>query len=240
MNDWSLPEILNRLHTGIEQRLETVRETLAHPVTKGNASENIWRTLLEEYLPKRYQVATAQVVDSLGSFSEQIDIVIFDRQYTPFIFTPEGQTIIPAESVYAVFESKQTISAKEISYAQKKVASVRKLHRTSLPIPHAGGTYPPKPLSFIMGGFLALKSNWSPPLGNPLLKALNIEDLNKRLDLGCIASHGIFECGESGDYQIHTNGKAATAFLFKLISRLQNMATVPMIDISAYAQHLNY
>jgi hypothetical protein len=240
MNGWSLPVILNKLHTGIEQRLESVRETLAHPVMKGNASENIWRTLLEEYLPKRYQIATAQVVDSLGFFSEQIDIVVFDRQYTPFIFTPEKQTIIPAESVYAVFESKQTINAKEISYAQEKVASVRKLHRTSLPIPHAGGTYPPKPLSPIMGGFLALESNWHPPLGNALLKALNIIDVNKRLDLGCIASHGIFECGEDGDYQIHTNGKAATAFLFKLISKLQNMATVPMIDVNAYAQHLGY
>ena len=44
-------------------------------------------------------------------FSEQIDVVVFDRQYSPFIFNYEGQTIIPAESVYAVFEAKQTVNA---------------------------------------------------------------------------------------------------------------------------------
>lgn len=64
-------------------------------------------------------------------------IVVFDRQYSPFIFTLEDETIIPAESVYAVFEAKQTVDAGMVTYAQKKIASVRRLHRTSLPIPYA-------------------------------------------------------------------------------------------------------
>lgn len=34
-----------------------------------------------------------------------------------------------------------------VAYAQEKIARVRKLHRTSLPIPYAGGTYPPKALT---------------------------------------------------------------------------------------------
>ena len=103
--------------------------------------------LLEKYLPKRYQAATAHIVDSQGNFSQQIDVVVFDRQYSPFIFNYEGQTIIPAESVYGVFEAKQSVNARMVAYAQEKVASVRRLRRTSLPIPYAGGTYPPKPLS---------------------------------------------------------------------------------------------
>ena len=67
--------------------------------------------MLDTYLPKRYQAAKAHVVDSLGNFSQQIDVVVFDRQYSPFIFTYENETIIPAESVYAVFEAKQTADA---------------------------------------------------------------------------------------------------------------------------------
>ena len=108
-------------------------------------SENVWLDLLNTYLPKRYQAAKAHVVDSNGTFSDQIDVVVYDRQYSPFIFRYEEQTIIPAESVYAVFEAKQTLNKEHIEYAREKVASVRRLHRTSLPIPHAGGTYPPKP-----------------------------------------------------------------------------------------------
>jgi hypothetical protein len=47
----------------------------------------------------------------------------------------QSQTIVPAEGVYAAFEAKQTINANLVGYAQSKVASVRRLHRTSLPIP---------------------------------------------------------------------------------------------------------
>src|SRR5271166_6469982 len=135
MSDWSLPKLLAGLHNDIQQRLATAREALAHSGTKGDASEHVWLELLQNYLPQRYQAATAHVVDSKGMFSEQIDVVVFDRQYSPFIFRYQGQMVIPAESVYAVFEAKQSINAGQVDYAQKKVASVRRLHRTSLPIP---------------------------------------------------------------------------------------------------------
>ncbi len=93
------------------EKLETVRQSFGHPRTKGDASEKVWLELLQTYLPQRYQAATAHVVDSKGVFSDQIDVVVFDRQYSPFIFNYQGQTIIPAESVYAVFEAKQSINA---------------------------------------------------------------------------------------------------------------------------------
>ena len=141
MTDWSLPQLLAGLHDDIERRLATARKAFVHPGTKGDASESIWLQLFQTYLPQRYRAASAHVVDSKGTFSDQIDVVLFDRQYSPFIFHYEGQTIVPAESVYAVFEAKQTINAGQIDYAQQKVASVRRLYRTSLPIPHAGGTY---------------------------------------------------------------------------------------------------
>ena len=152
MNEWSLSQIFAGLHDSIEQRLETVRKTLQHPGTKGDASENAWLQLLQTYLPQRYTAVKAHIVDSRDQFSDQIDVVVFDRQYSPFILQYEGQTVIPAESVYAVFEAKQTISAGQVEYARKKVASVRRLHRTSLPIPHAGGTFAAKPLIPIYGG----------------------------------------------------------------------------------------
>ena len=120
MSEWSLSQLLSSLHEDIQQRLATVRKTFNHPGTKGDASENVWISLLDTYLPKRYQAAKAHVVDSLGNFSQQIDVVVFDRQYSPFIFTYENETIIPAESVYAVFEAKQTADAALVAYAQEQ------------------------------------------------------------------------------------------------------------------------
>lgn len=239
MSTWSLQKLLSGLHDDIQLKLETVRKTLGHPGTKGDASETVWLELLQSYLPKRYSAASAHVVDSLGAFSDQIDVVVFDRQYSPFIFSYQGATVIPAESVYAVFEAKQAINATQVGYAKDKVASVRALHRTSLPIPHAGGTYPPKPLQHILGGLLTFESDWTPPLGAPLESALAMTTANDRLDLGCVAAHGLFSCDSSGCHLVAAMEKPATAFLFELIARLQETATVPMINIRAYAKWLS-
>lgn len=238
MSNWSLHQLLSGLHDDIQQKLATVRLAFAHPGTKGDASEAVWLEMLQNYLPKRYSAATAHVVASTGAFSDQIDVVVFDRQYSPFIFSYQGQTIIPAESVYAVFEAKQAINAGHVSYAQDKVASVRRLHRTSLPIPHAGGVYPAKPLQHILGGLLTFESDWSPGLGDPLVTALAGGPADGRLDLGCVAAYGLFSCGSDGCGMITPIAKPATAFLFELIARLQENATVPMIDVRAYAKWL--
>jgi hypothetical protein len=239
MNNWSLSQLLAGLHDDIETRLATARKAFGHPTTKGDASERVWLELLQTYLPSRYKSEKAHVVDSNGVFSDQIDVVIFDRQYSPFIFHYEGQIVVPAESVYALFEAKQAINAGEVEYAQKKIASVRRLHRTSLPIPHAGGTYPPKPLPHILGGVLTFESDWTPALGEPLIDALGRGKADSRLDLGCVAAHGIFGCDATECYAITPQGKPATAFLLELIARLQASATVPMIDVRAYARWLS-
>ena len=237
MAEWSLPELLAGLHNKIENELKIGRAALNHPTDKGDAAEAVWLEMLSLYLPQRYRVAKAHVVDSEGKFSQQIDILVFDRQYSPFIFSFWGTTVVPAESVYAAFEVKQTLNSANISYAHDKIASVRSLYLTSLPIPHAGGTFPPKSLTPILGGLLTFESDWQPPLGDSLLNALNAEHRG-RLDLGCVASHGLFGNDAEGNYTISTQPKAATAFLFELIARLQTMATVPMIDVRAYAKWL--
>lgn len=239
MSGWSLSQLLESLHNDIQQKLETVRSSFGHPGTKGDASEKVWLDLLNKYLPKRYQAENAFVVDSKGAFSDQIDVVVFDRQYSPFIFHYEDRIIVPAESVYAAFEAKQAINKDKVDYAQKKVESVRRLHRTSLPIPHAGGTYPAKPLIHIYGGILTFESDWSPAFGQPLSDALSRGEAEGQLDFGCIAAHGYFSLNrDTNHYDTHVGGKAATGFLFKLISQLQFSGTVPMIDIQAYANWL--
>lgn len=239
MANWSLHKLLSNLHDDIQSRLLRVRETIDHPGSKGDASEGVWISLLQTYLPERYRADKAFVVDSRGEFSQQMDVVVFDRQYSPFIFKYEGQIIVPAESVYAVFEAKQSADKAMVEYAQEKVASVRRLHHTSLPIPHAGGTYPAKPPLQILGGLLTFESDWSPAFGNPFRDALTSNTAEGRLDVGCVASHGHFFYDKSlSDYVFEGETKAATAFLFKLISTLQFSGTVPMIDVDAYGRWL--
>ena len=237
MANWSLEQLLQGLHDDIHRRLEIARKSLNHPGSKGDASEGIWLELLKKYLPERYRAEKAHVVDSRGNFSEQIDVVVFDRQYSPFIFNFEGEYIIPAESVYAIFEAKQSINATYVKYAQEKIESVRRLYRTSLPIPHAGGVFAAKPPINIIGGILTFESDWIPSMGDALKTALNAA--SGVINLGCIAARGHFYYNpEQKEYEFFSEGKPATAFLLKLISMLQFSGTVPMIDVMEYSKWL--
>ncbi len=242
MSEWSLPKLFASLHRKIDTELSVAREALSHPTTKGDTSEAIWIGLLGQYLPERYRVCSAHIVDSDGVFSDQIDIVVFDRQYSPFVFDFLGAKVVPAESVYAVFEAKQSINSAIIDYARDKVATVRSLSRTSMPIPTATGTAEPVPPKHIIGGLVTLESDWkNPPLGDALQTKLDADqDILKRLDLGCVAAHGVFKFDNvAAIHELITSSSATTKFLFELIAGLQTLGTVPMMDVSAYSKWLD-
>jgi hypothetical protein len=198
--------------------------------------------MLQDHLPWRYQAESAFVIDAAGTQSDQIDIVLYDRQYTPVLYNRAGQKIIPAEGVYAVFEVKPQHDASNVQYAAEKIASVRRLKRTSATIVHAGGEHKPRPLTPIVGGLLTTAPGWFPVFGDPFLARLQSLPADQRLDLGCVASAGGFEV-------IYDAGKVcvsfgppdqALAFFFiRLLHRLQRLGTVPAIDYHAYLAALN-
>lgn len=242
VNSVNLRSLFLHLQGQMIAALSTDRAVLSHPGTKGDATEAHWLGMLREYLPKRYCADKAMVVDCDGHVSQQIDVVIYDRQYSPFLLNQDGAKYIPAESVYAVFEAKQEINAEYLKYAQGKAASVRRLRRTSVPIPHAGGVYKPKQPSRILAGILALESSWSPPLGTPFQTALRGTREDGRLDLGCALKHGAFEVryAQKGGLSLTTSGSetALIFFFMRLLGRLQECATVPALDFDAYGQVL--
>ena len=143
-----------------------------------------------------------------------------------------------AEAVYAVFESKQEINADFVKYAQRKVASVRCLHRTSAQVQTIDGlrTATPQP---ILAGFLAFESGWkTTPMDKYLSPALSVDQGDGRLDLGCIAAYGTFGCEGATCLSSAPHDKASTCFLLELITRLQGIGTAPAIDMASYAQWL--
>lgn len=234
----SLANLLDHLHQQVEGDLTTARRALTHPTDKGDASESVWIDLMVKYLPRRYAVSRAHIVDSKGNFSEQIDVVIHDRQYSPLVFSFKESLYIPAESVYAVFEAKQDATSDTVVYAQRKAASVRRLHRSSVPVPTVDGVRPAKDPGRILAGLLSLSCGWRPPLGGTLAGYLCAESGDGVLDLGCIADSGMFCRALDGSLAMHEMPRATTRFLLELVARLQELGTVPMLDVRAYAAHI--
>ncbi|MBL8763132.1 MAG: hypothetical protein JNM07_02550 [Phycisphaerae bacterium] len=238
----TLNRLFNHVHKELCTKLELARETLDHPTSKGTKSEDLWIELFRNYLPKRYDVHRAFVIDSKDVLSDQMDIVVHDRQFSPFVLNLNGEYFVPAESVYAVLEVRQTMNASNVEYAGQKIASVRKLHRTSLPIRHAGGEYPAKPPPHILGGLVTLDNEWNPPFGDSFHEAIAKVGGEGRLDIGCAAKHGGFEVkytpNEPPAIAAERSKAALALFLLRFIARLQGMATVPCIDVLAYAANL--
>ncbi len=223
----------------LEAELQLDRQAVDHPGAKGEASELSWAGMLQKHLPVRYQVGKGFVFDSSGTPSRQIDLIIYDNQYTPLLLNQEHQRIVPAESVYAVFEVKQELDRGNLRYAGESVASVRGLSRTSAPIVHAGGEFKPRKLFPILGGILALESGWKPAIGEPLERTLAELPEAQRLDLGCAVRHGSFEAAylDGGEVRVRTSRPSAALlhFFFQLVARLQALGTAPAIDYSCYA-----
>ena len=225
--------------------LDTNSEVHDHPTDLGDATELDWGAALRDFLPERYQIAKAKVLDAHDDVSEQIDVVIFDRQYCPLWLKGDGTSeYIPAESVYAAFEVKQDLDKEHMKAASKKVGSVRKLHRTSAPVVHAGGRIEETKAPFpIIGGILASRSGWKkPPLGEAFERALQDEPPERQLDIGCALMHGGFDVvrDEHGEVWINrsTPDVSLIFFLLRLFSRLQALGTVPAIDLGLYARTL--
>lgn len=237
----SLHSMFAELQKKLATDLQAGRTVIRHGPTLGDVSEFQWIEMLRN-LPQRYAVTKAFVVDSTGATSGQQDIVIFDRHFSPLLFSVEGATFIPAESVYAVLEAKQKLTAPDIKYAGEKAASVRGLHRTSVAITHAGGTFPPREPFPILAGIVALESSWKQPLGPALEKALASLESAERLDIGCAITGGSFDAQYNQDglesLERSSAENALIFFFIRLLHRLQQLGSVPAMDLVEYGKSI--
>lgn len=225
------------------ESLNLIRENVEHAPTKGEGAENEWIVFLRTYLPKRYCVDRAKVIDHNGNQSDAIDVVIYDQQYTPFVLNKNGIKFIPAESVYAVFEAKQDISKKHIEYAGNKIQSVRKLIRTTAPVVDKGVVKPAPQLFEILGGFLCLDGTWTEKLSESTAFKKSIAKLtgDKFLNIGCVLKNQSFTITMDTESNIHYSADNETLiyFFLKLTAELQKLGTVRPIDINKYIDSLN-
>lgn len=242
-NPPNLRDLFFALQADLASDLETSRKAIAHPGAKGSASEKGWRKMLGKYLPWRYCVSKAFIIDSNGAMSDEIDLVIHDRQYSPLLFKHQGALYVPAESVYAVFEVKQVLDAENLGYAARKAASVRKLERTSVSFPHAEGRVgTPKPPPEILAGLLCLRSEWAIPFETSLRKALKAAPQEGRLDLLCALRNATvdiaYDSKGRATFQASADDTALIFFFLLLLARLREMATVPAMDLEKYGRVL--
>lgn len=219
----------------LKVQLELSSESITHDGVMGDVNEQHFIKVLRKYLPNRYAIDSAIVIDSNGATSDQIDIVIYDPQYTPTLLDQHNHRFIPAEAVYAVFEVKPTINKGYLEYAGDKAESVRVLERTSVPITHVAGTPTVKELFPIISGIVATDVDWAEGFSSDAFSENHgaLVD-NKILDCGLAVSGGCFDVFE-GDLRIGPINNSLAYFIFRLLQKINSLGTVPAVDWNKYA-----
>lgn len=232
MPDFSVPDAFNKLETKLLADLG-MSDPNSHPDAKGDTGELSWVTMLRDFLPSRYSVDKAFAVSVDQERSEQLDLVIYDRYWSPLLFDVGGHKHVPVESIYAVFEVKPELDKAYLEAAEGKAASVRSMRRTNTRYRWAGGDGRNEPLT-ILGGVLARRAGWNPPLGQPFQDAMAAQDDEHRVDIGCVLEAGSFVRREDRIAILDTH--PLMSFLLELLNRLQRMGPVPAIDYIEWGQ----
>ncbi len=266
MSKVELKDLFASMQNQMSAQLSTNRNHIEHTGSKGDALENAWIEWLRKYLPNRYSIDKAIVIDYEGSISHQIDVVIYDNWFTPFIFTQNGFHYIPAEGVYAVFEVKPDISAfsegkHNIAYAGEKIESVRLLKREAANFINGGRKFDPRPLTKIIGGILTSTKSGERNNNKTLIKHFKEQTKLKSLDIGCIADYGSFYIDYEPKNEIDIVGQDAylkhyherkyldsyfsspensfVTFFMQLTRHLQqSIGTIPAINLNKYLESI--
>lgn len=228
---------------------------IVHRGDRGEVNEQFFIDFLRAYLPDRYTIDKAMIIDSDGKVSRSIDVVVFDRHFTPTLLDNQKHRYVPAEAVYAVFECKPTINKEYLEYAGDMVRSVRELKRTSAQFTHIGGESTTE-LYPIVGGILATEIAWADGFGESFRKnhqEVYLKDSLGLVDCGFAAVGGCFdvfssfktkqeaiECDLSKiiyEYGPYENSLAF--FAFRLLSKLQHAGSAPAADWLLYGKQLS-
>lgn len=127
-----MTELFDRVAEMLKIEFEYQSKILGHPGEVGTARENVLKKVLRKYIPKRYVVDSGFVVDALDGRSEQMDIVVYEANYTPVFEIVEGKRFFPCETVVAVGQVRTKIGSRnEMRECLNNIKSVKQLDRSN-------------------------------------------------------------------------------------------------------------
>lgn len=122
-------EVLLSSQKKLDISAEQIRNLIPTSGEIGTLIEEMFRSYLGEVLPEKIGVSHGFVMDSDGGESKQMDIILYDKMYTPRIFTSAAANVFPVEATYACGEIKTKLNAKELKDSFEKCLSYKHLRR---------------------------------------------------------------------------------------------------------------
>ncbi len=224
---------------------DDIRLAFTHGGIKGSCFEEILVSFLRPLLPSRIGICTGQVIDSLGNYSKQLDLILYDQVNAPTLKIARDIRLLPVECVFGVIEVKAKLTGKEIQQVFDNMESVRRLNREAV-------------VSNPANRFLQLFYQGCPMAYNAVcyfcfafgsnLRAENIASKleteskqrklspGERLDLVSILGKGtwVLDGVDFDQYQLSSVGTEVAEFYLRVHSNLSKAIMAGFLDIDRY------
>lgn len=122
----ALKGILDNLEKQLSLHLDSVREKFAHAGIKGASTEAILRQTLRDYLPRRFEVGTGEVIDSEARRSRQLDVVVLNENH-PFTHSRDEPSVFFLDGLVAVGEVKSVLTSAHLDSTLDSATAFREL-----------------------------------------------------------------------------------------------------------------
>ena len=122
-----LKEIIELYQDKLNSEFDVIVKGIDHGGSKGTEVEDTFKKWMRDYLPSKCSIDSGFVINKNGDVSKQIDIIIYDNHFSPYIIKIGNVKYIPIESVYGVFEVKTTLDSGKYQEAVENLKSVKKL-----------------------------------------------------------------------------------------------------------------
>jgi hypothetical protein len=121
-DEWS--QIISRF---LKAEADLLTSVAKHDIAADSTRSAFIRGVLEPFLPSSYAIGSGRVIDSSGNSSDQIDIVIYRRDF-PRLNLPGSSDVFLYESVLATIEVRTKLIRKTLFDALDTCASIAKLN----------------------------------------------------------------------------------------------------------------
>lgn len=125
--DWE--QLFSASASKLKASLDEARAAVTHRGLKGSLNEIAFAEWLRPYLPGALETSAGEVIDSIGSRSRQVDVIVYDAVTTPRFLSRGGIDVLPVEPVFAVIEVKTHLNKAEIENAFENMKAVKTLQK---------------------------------------------------------------------------------------------------------------
>lgn len=127
---------LEQTFKGIKDKMlidfNDISSQVTHRGSKGKIREReIVKEYLEKYLPGNIGIANGECISTDGRVSPECDVILYEKNTTPYLIHKDGYQVFPIECVYGVIEIKSKLDRSQLKDSVDKIIEIKSMPKTA-------------------------------------------------------------------------------------------------------------